>query len=186
VARTGGGIAAIFLGVIVLGCPATGAVGTGGDALDALRVIPAAQPMEAPGFTLPAVAGPSVALQAFRGKVVLLNFWATWCGPCRREMPAIERLHRAYRDRGLAVLAVDFRESKEQVKAFSQELGLTFPALLDANGEVTFSYGARALPVTFLVGRDGKILWKAIGRREWDGPAGRAYFDQLLAGAPRP
>ena len=152
-----------------------------GDLLEALRVILPERPVAAPDFTLEDLEGRSVSLKDLRGKVVFLNFWATWCVPCRREMPAMEQLHREYRGRGLAILAVDFRESKAQVKSFMDELRLTFPALLDAKGEVTFDYSARALPVTYLVDRDGKILWKTNGRRAWDGPIARAYFDRLLS-----
>ncbi len=82
-------------------------------------------------------------------------------------------------------MAVDFQESKAEVKAFVDELRLTFPTPLDAKGTVTRSFGARRLPVSFLVDRDGKILWRAIGRREWDGPASRGYFDRLFVAGAR-
>jgi thiol-disulfide isomerase/thioredoxin len=129
--------------------------------------------------------GRVVDLADFRGKLVFLNFWATWCVPCRREMPAMERLHRAYRGRGLTVVAVNFKESPREVKPFMEQMGLTFPAALDPDGAVTRSFGVRALPVTYLVDRDGKILWKAQGRREWDSPQGRAYFERVLAAHTR-
>lgn len=93
----------------------------------------------------------------------------------------MERLHQAYRGSGLAMVAVNFKESKEEVRAFMEELRLTFPAVLDRTGAVTASFAVRSLPVTYLVDRDGKILWKALGDRRWDGPAGRGYFDRLLA-----
>ncbi len=98
----------------------------------------------------------------------------------------MERLYRTYRERGLTVVAVNFKESPAEVKAFMEELHLTFPAVLDRRGTVTWdAYQARSLPVTYLVDRDGKILWKAYGRRAWDGPPGLAYFDRLFAARAR-
>ena len=153
--------------------------------LESLRVALPQEPVEAPALKLHDADGRLVDLAGLRGKLVFLNFWATWCVPCRREMPAMERLHRAYRERGLAVVAVNFRESGREVKAFMEPMGLTFPAPLDADGAVARSFGVRALPVTYLVDRDGKILWKAQGRREWDSARGRAYFERVLAAHAR-
>jgi thiol-disulfide isomerase/thioredoxin len=155
--------------------------GTVTELLEGLRVALPQEPVRAPDFRLEAVNGPPVHLTGLGGRLMFLNFWATWCKPCRREMPAMERLHRAYRDRGLAVVAVNFRESREEVKAFLEEMGLSFAAPLDLDGRVTRAYGVRALPATYLVDRDGKILWKAQGPREWDAPHGRAYFERVLA-----
>jgi peroxiredoxin len=100
-------------------------------------------------------------------------------------MPDMERLHRDYGPRGLAVVGINFQESEAEAQAFVEEFRLTFPILLDPKGTVTRSYAVRALPVTYLVDRDGKILWKATGRREWDGPHGRAYFERVLAAATK-
>ena len=97
----------------------------------------------------------------------------------------MERLHQAYRERGLAMLAVNVKESKAQVKAFMEELRLTFPAVLDRDGAVAVSFAVRSLPVTYLVDRDGKILWKALGDRRWDGPHSLGYFERLFASRPR-
>jgi thiol-disulfide isomerase/thioredoxin len=137
--------------------------------------------VEAPEFTLKDVGGKAVRLKDLRGKLVFLNFFATWCGPCREEIPAMEQLHRVYRDKGLAFLAVDMREGGKSVKAFLAELKATFPTVLDEDGSVSHEYGIRALPVSFLIGRDGVILWRAIGAREWNSPEARRYFDQLVS-----
>lgn len=134
----------------------------------------------APEFTLPSSDGRTVSLKAYRGKVVFINFWATWCVPCRLEMPAMERLHKAYRKKGLVVLGVNLMEGRKEVRAFMDELGLSFPALLDGDGSVGFSYGIRPIPATYLVDQDGKVLWRVQGVREWDSPAAREYFDELL------
>jgi peroxiredoxin len=141
--------------------------------------------VEAPDFSLPDVTGRMVRLKGFRGTVMFMNFFATWCVPCREEMPAMERLHRTYKDRGLVVLAVDIREGAKTVRAFTQELKLSFPALLDKDGSVAYAYGIRPVPATYLVGRDGKILWRAFGSREWGSGSARQYFASLLVGQTR-
>ncbi len=137
--------------------------------------------IDAPNFTLKDLAGKPVQLKTYRGKLVFLNFFATWCGPCREEMPALEQLQRAHSAKGFTVLAVDMRESAKTVQAFLNELKVSFPTVLDTDGTVNHDYGIRALPVSFLVGRDGKILWRAIGAREWDSAAARRYFEQVVA-----
>jgi peroxiredoxin len=134
----------------------------------------------APDFTLVDAAGRRVSLKDFHGKVVFLNFWATWCGPCRDEMPMMEELHREFKDRGLAVVAVNFREDKQSVRKFFDELGLTFQALLDPDGDVGGSYGVISLPLTYLIDRDGRFVGKAIGIRPWDGAEAKALIRELL------
>ena len=179
------GLAAAIALVAVPAFPAAPAHASVTELLEALRVAIPQEPVEAPELKLTGVDGHAVDLADLRGKLVFLNFWATWCVPCRREMPAMERLHRAYRERGLVVVAVNYKESTREVQAFLEELGLTFVVPLDPKGTVTRTFGVRALPVTYLVDRDGKILWKAQGRRDWDAPHGRAYFERVLAASPR-
>ena len=122
---------------------------------------------EAPGFSTEDAAGNPVDFASFRGKLVLLNFWATWCPPCRLEMPSMERLYREFRDRGLEVVTVNFMESGEQVRAFVEEQKLTYPMLLDKEAEIAGRYGVMRLPVTVLVGREGEVIAKAIGFKDW-------------------
>jgi thiol-disulfide isomerase/thioredoxin len=150
------------------------------DHLEALRVQVPPEPLPAPALALPEPSGQVLRLADLRGKVVFLNFWAVWCVPCREEMPAMERLLRAYRDRGLAIVAVNVRDSKAQVEAFMKELRLSFPAVLDADGSTSRRFAVRGLPVSFLLDREGRILWKAIGLREWEGPHSRAYLEAVL------
>jgi len=116
----------------------------------------------APDFTLPNLAGNNVTLSKLRGRAVLINFWATWCPPCRLEMPAIEQTYRKYREQGFVVLAVDLQESAELVQEFVDELGLTFPVLLDESGAVSRRYRVRAIPTSFFVNRQGVIvaIWR--------------------------
>ena len=117
----------------------------------------------APDFALERPAGGQIRLADYRGQVVLLNFWATWCVPCRSEMPEIEATYRAYRERGFQVLAVNVQESPADVQPFIAELGLSFPAVLDRDTAVSRLYRARALPSSFLVDRDGTVQYVRVG-----------------------
>jgi thiol-disulfide isomerase/thioredoxin len=124
----------------------------------------------APDLRLPMVGGAETDLGAFRGQVVVLNFWATWCEPCKAEMPVFERAQQQYRDKGLTVLGVNFQERDDQISAFLQEVGVTFPSLADRTGEATRNWRATALPTTFLVDRQGIIRDVRVG----------AYTDAML------
>jgi cytochrome c biogenesis protein CcmG/thiol:disulfide interchange protein DsbE len=129
----------------------------------------------APDFTLPSLAGEPVTLSDLQGQVVLVNIWATWCPPCRDEMPAIEAVYQRYGNRGFTVLAVNQMEPQAAVADFVQELGLTFPIVLDGRGSVSQLYRVRALPTTFFIGRDGMIRDMLIG-----GPMGEAFIESKV------
>jgi peroxiredoxin len=116
--------------------------------------------------------------------VVLLNFWATWCLECRPEMPAFEGLHRRFASRGLAILGINTREDGKAVRRYAEELGLTFPLVLDPDGKIGALYGVVGLPTTFLIGRDGHAVALAIGPREWGSAAAEAIIGSLLADSP--
>jgi len=123
----------------------------------------------------------TVSLAGLRGQVVLLNFWASWCLECRPEMQAFEALHHRFASRGLAILGINAREENAAVRRYAKELGLTFPLVLDRDGKVQALYGVIGLPTTFLIGRDGRAVARAIGPREWNGAAGEAIIRSLLA-----
>jgi peroxiredoxin len=117
----------------------------------------------APDFTLLALTGEEVTLSDLRGRVVLVNFWATWCGPCRLEMPHIQKKYAGTEGQGLTVLAINMDEAASDVSAFADELGLTFPILMDAGNAVTTLYRVRGFPTTFFINRDGMIDRQHIG-----------------------
>ena len=131
-------------------------------------------------FSLPLVSGEPQSLSALKGKVVFLNFWATWCGPCRDEMPSMEVLYNRFKDEGLEILAVNCQESQEDVIAFMQNYELTFPALLDEDGRVNGTYGIQAIPTTFLIDRDGRIILRLVGSINWDTEKIHAAIESLL------
>ena len=122
-----------------------------------------------------------LSLTEYRGAVIVLNFWASWCLECRPEMPVLERLHREFSSRGLAIIGVNAREKKETARRYAKELGLTFPLVLDRDGKINARYGVIGLPTTFVVGRDGRAIAFAIGSREWEGAPARALIAALLA-----
>lgn len=138
---------------------------------------------EAPGFTLPGLDGGSVSLADLRGKVVLLNFWATWCKPCEDEMPAMQRLHAALAGTDFRLLAVSTDEERAPVEAFRERLGLTFPILLDPGKTVAESYQTYRFPESYLIGRDGRILARYIGPRDWDAAVYHERIRELATGA---
>jgi cytochrome c biogenesis protein CcmG, thiol:disulfide interchange protein DsbE len=122
-----------------------------------------------------------LSLADLRGRVVLVNFWATWCFECRPEMPVLESLHRELAPRGLAVIGVNAREPRPAVERFARELALTFPLVFDESGAMNREYGVVGLPTTFVLARDGRAVAFAIGAREWGGKPARALIDTLLA-----
>lgn len=132
-------------------------------------------------FTLPLLDnGTEQKLSALKGKVVFLNFWATWCGPCRTEMPSMETLYRKYKERGLDILAVNSQEQQRNVASFIKTNKLSFPVALDRSGEVSMRYGVQAIPTTYIIGRDGKIVSRITGSLSWDNPKIFAAFEALL------
>lgn len=125
-----------------------------------------------PDFELPLLTGESVRLQDYRGKVVFLNIWATWCGPCREEMPSMEKLYQALKDYDFEILAVSIdSQGADVVAPFAKKFNLTFPILLDRDGVTGRIYGTTGVPETFIIDKRGVIVSKVIGYRDWSDPA---------------
>jgi peroxiredoxin len=135
----------------------------------------------APEFELKDPAGKQLSLRELRGKVVFLNFWATWCLPCIKEMPSMEKLHQELEKDGLVILAIDFQESAARVKEFFTQHRLTFMALLDRDGKVSELYQAWALPVSVVINKRGEIAARAVGSKDWYSDEALQFFRNLLA-----
>jgi peroxiredoxin len=144
------------------------------------RIEPGAR---APNYTVTTVtSGASVALRDYRGRVVLLNLWATWCPPCEQEMPSMERLYQEMGPQGLEVLAISIDQlTPEAVRRWAEERGLSFTVLQDRSGRIQQVYQTTGMPESFVVDREGVIVKKVIGATEWDHPAQKALFRRLLA-----
>jgi peroxiredoxin len=137
--------------------------------------------LRAPEFSAVSSDKKKVSLADLSGRVIILNFWATWCRECRPEMRVFERLHREFVARGLSVVGINARERTVTVRDYSKELGLTFPLVLDSNGTINAAYGVIGLPTTFVIGRDGRPVALAVGPREWESTPARALIQMLLA-----
>ena len=137
---------------------------------------PVDKPFPAPDFRLKSDDGKEYRLSDFRGQVVVLNFWATWCPPCRYEMPSLERARKAVHGQGIVILAVNVGEDETTVFAFTGRYPVNFPLLLDGDGAVVRKYPVIGLPTTYVIDPRGYVTHRAIGGREWDDPT---LLDQL-------
>ncbi|MDR0586891.1 MAG: TlpA family protein disulfide reductase [Treponema sp.] len=141
--------------------------------------------MALPGFSAPLANVPgatgSTRLEDYRGKVLFLNLWATWCGPCRSEMPSMEKLYRRFRDKGLEILAVNIQEQKADVEAFMRRNKLNFPVVLDEDGRIARQYGVTGIPTSYILDRQGRVILRLVGSINWDDPKIFVAFEALLA-----
>jgi len=151
---------------------------------DPARVLDLIKPnrqQQAKDFNVAALDGGKVRLADLRGKVVFLNLWATWCPPCKEEMPAMERLWQRYKGQGLVVIALSMDASGAKVvQPFIERAKFTYRVALDPKMEIAQLYGARSVPSTFIIDRSGALRAIALGPREWDGQVSFAFFDALL------
>jgi peroxiredoxin len=141
---------------------------------------PLQEGVPAPEFRLPRLGDGEVALRELRGKIVLVNFWATWCAPCEQEMPAMQRLHDRLAPRGFELLAISVDTGDAEVEAFRSRLGLGFPILRDPGKEAAEAYQSFRYPESFLVDREGQLVARYIGERDWDAPEYVARVERLL------
>ena len=178
-----GRLAAVLAAVLSLGGGALAAQGARSPAVD-YKAVPKLEEMKdrppAPDFSLPSADGRKLALRDFRGKLVLLNFWATWCTSCRDEMPSMERLYREFRGKGFEIVAVNVKDKPGDALAFVKALKLSYPIMLDPQGEVGLLYGAWGLPATYLIDQNGIVLARLWGVADWSSPGARSLIRALL------
>jgi len=135
--------------------------------IKSLSLIKLDEKIKAQNFVLKDLNGNVVRLEDFRGTVVFLNFWATWCPPCRVEMPSMEKLYKEFKNKKFIILAVDMQEDSETVRKFKEKFKLSFPILLDEDGVVASFYGVSGIPATYFINREGYLYAAAMGARDW-------------------
>ena len=140
-----------------------------GHAEQALTTLPAGIP--APDFTLPDTEGNRHRLSDYRGRPVIINFWTTWCPPCREEIPSMNRAWHILKQEGIAMLAINMGEDEDTIFVFNADYPADFPILMDQAGEVIADWPVKGLPTTYVVAPDGSLAYRAIGSREWDDEA---------------
>jgi len=135
----------------------------------------------APGFQLPSHAGGTIDLKDYRGKVVFINFWATWCATCKVEMPSMQKVYDKFKDRGMEMLTISVDKDQSLIQPFMDEYKLTFPVLLDPEEAIAKKvYKTTGVPETFIVNKAGIIVHKAIGPRDWATEEAIAAFTQMV------
>ena len=140
----------------------------------------------APPLALPDLGGRLHRLEDYRGKVVLINFWATWCEPCRDEMPSLDRLRVSLEGRPFVVLAVNFAEGESRVRRFLDQMPAAFTVLRDADGAASRAWRTRILPATYVVDAEGKPRYQHVGELDWSRAEVRKAIEELLPAAPTP
>jgi peroxiredoxin len=135
---------------------------------------------KAPNFTLKSNSGKNVKLSELRGQVVLLNFWASWCGPCRQEMPLLEKLHKRYSALGFTVLGVNVEEDPRKAKTLLKDISVSFPILFDTSNKVSKQYKVSAMPSTIMIDRDGNMRYLHKGYKPGDEAQYKKWVKQLI------
>ena len=136
--------------------------------------------IEAVDFSVVSIDGQEVNLKDFKGKVIFLNFWATWCGPCKMEVKDIDSMYRKLKNKNFVVMAVDVQEDAKKIRSFMKENNLSFPVYLDKNGRISYQYGVRGIPTTYIIGADWKIVGRAIGPRPWASKSSIKFMESLM------
>ena len=151
------------------------------DLFSKLKIQPVRDKKKAPEFVLEGLGGRKAELRSFRGKVIFLNFWATWCGPCKEEMPSIEALHQHFKGKNFVVLTVSVdHEGASLVEKFIARHGYTFYVMIDPKSKTLDLYQVEKIPMTFLIDKKGMIVGKAIGPRDWKSQEALSLFNRLI------
>jgi peroxiredoxin len=150
------------------------------DYFAALGIVKPSQKVTAPDFTVDSLDGRSVKLSDFRDKVVFLNFWATWCGPCRLEVSDIDDLHEALKDEDFAVMAINIQEKEKTIEKYMKSADIDFPVYLDRDGRIASTYAVTGIPTTYIIDPDGVVIGKALGPREWASRDSVAFMRSLM------
>ena len=149
--------------------------------LDDLSIVPEVERHQAPDFVIENLSGGDTGLADYKGSIVLLNFWATWCMPCRAEMPSMETLWHKYKDQGFVIVAISIDEgSKKRVEKFIEIFDLSFPVLLDPESKVNDLYKVSNMPTSFLIDRNGKIISRIVGSDDWTSEEAIQLVETLL------
>ena len=154
------------------------------DGLSRLKVSRAGAGAPMPSFQLTTLDGKVIESSGLAGKVVVLNFWATWCGPCKEEMPALDRLSRQFAEKDVAVLTITNDPERRGIEHFMKQVGSTLPVLLDEQRDVSLAFMVRGLPTTVFIGKNGTILGRAVGPRAWDSPDAIGLIRSLREAGP--
>lgn len=154
------------------------------DSFSRLKLSRAGAGTSLPSFELFTVDGKTIDFSQLRGKVVVLNFWATWCGPCKEEMPALDRLSRRFDTRDVAILTITTEQERTGIQQFMKQLNSTLPVLLDEQRDVSLAFMVRGLPTTVFISKNGTVAGRAVGPREWDGPDAISFIQRLREAAP--
>ena len=176
----------LLLGAMLLARPSACGGENLTDLFDAAHITEFRRPKEVKDFSLPDIHGNPLHLSDLRGKIVLLNFWAMWCGPCVTEMPSLETLHRQFQGRDFRILAISLDLADiDSVRAFVERHQYSFTVLHDPRQRTMDALRERRIPVTFVLNRSGKAIGRAIGLRDWSQPAVIRLFEELLKPSER-
>lgn len=177
----GKGVFHYFCAFLALLCLSFAVDAKGSNLFPKLDIKPMKDKRRAPNISLESLKGDRVELKSFKGKVVFLNFWSTWCGPCKEEMPSMEALYQEFKDKDFVFLtiSVDY-EGLKPVKEFIEKHRYTFPVLIDQKGETLDLFDVKGIPTTFIIDKQGLMLGKAIGPRNWKSPEVVTLLNQLI------